>query len=58
VAEYLNAGVSVVCVLDPGPQTIHVFSAEQPVRIFTAEQELVLPEVLGDFRVVVRRFFE
>jgi Uma2 family endonuclease len=58
VVEYLNAGVNVVCVLDPVSQTAHVFSADQPNRVCTAEQELTLPEVLGDFRAVVARFFE
>lgn len=58
VAEYLNAGVLAVCVLDPEPQTIHVFSSDRPARILTVDEELTLPEILGDFRVLVRRFFE
>ena len=58
VGEYLSAGVSVVCVFDQEPQTIHVYSADRPVYILTADQELTLPEVLGDFRCLVRRFFE
>lgn len=58
VAEYLEAGVSVVCVLDPEPETIHVYYADKPECILQAADELALPEVLGDFRVPVRRFFE
>jgi Uma2 family endonuclease len=58
VVEYLNAGVDVVCVLDPVPQTAHVFSGDHPARVYTAEQELALPEVLGDFRAAVARFFD
>lgn len=59
VVEYLNAGVLVVCVLDPGTQRAHVYySADQSPKVFTAEEELALPEVLGDFRVAVHRFFE
>ncbi|HKI36689.1 MAG TPA: Uma2 family endonuclease [Gemmataceae bacterium] len=60
VAEYLRAGVGVVCVLDPQSVLAIVFYAsEQPPRIFTAEDELLLPEVFGEqFRVPVRRFFE
>jgi Uma2 family endonuclease len=58
VAEYLAAGVSVVCVLDPSSETVHVFYADRPVQILTSDQELTLPGILGDFRVVVRRFFE
>ena len=58
VAEYLNVGVSVVCLLDPGPMTAHLFAADLPPRVFSADEELAIPEWLGDFRVAVRRFFE
>lgn len=58
VGEYLNAGVTAVCVLDPPTQTIHVYHADQPVQIFTADDEFSLPHILGNFRVKVRRFFE
>ncbi len=58
VLEYLNAGVLVVVVLDPEPQIAHVFSADDPPRRLGAEEELILPEVLEDFRVRVGRFFE
>jgi Uma2 family endonuclease len=58
VSEYLNAGVLVVVVLDPGPQVAQVFSADDPPRTLTTEEELVLPGVLDDFRVRVGRFFE
>jgi Uma2 family endonuclease len=58
VVEYLNAGVTLVCVLDPAAETAHVYHADQPERLFSVEQDLVLPEVLGEFRVPVRRLFE
>jgi Uma2 family endonuclease len=58
ISEYLNAGVLVVVVLDPGPQVAHVFSADDPPRTLTSEQELTLPGVLDDFRVRVGQFFE
>ena len=58
VAEYLRAGVNVVCVLEPAAQTVHVFGADPPARVFGADQELTLPEVLGEFRAPVRSFFE
>jgi Uma2 family endonuclease len=58
IAEYLNAGVSVVCVLDERTQSAHIFPADEPNRIVTADEELTFPELLPDFRVVVRRFFE
>jgi Uma2 family endonuclease len=58
VVEYLDAGVSLVCVLDIVSETARVYRPDQPEQLFTAEQELTLPEALGDFRVTVSRFFE
>jgi Uma2 family endonuclease len=58
VDEYLQAGVLVVCVLDPQTQTAHVHVAGQAPRVFAADEDLVLPKALGDFRVPVRGFFE
>ena len=57
VAEYLNAGVAVVCVLDPEPETAHLFFADRPALVRTADEEWAVPELRGDFRVPVRRFF-
>jgi Uma2 family endonuclease len=58
VVEYLNAGVAVVCVLDPEPETALLFFADRPARVLAADEEWAVPELLGDFRVPVRRFFE
>ena len=59
VAEYLNAGVPVVGVLDPEHLTMHLFEGDRPVRILSEGDELALPSLLGeDFRVAVRRFFD
>jgi Uma2 family endonuclease len=58
VAEYLEAGVGVVCVLDQMTERCQVYRSDEDVQIFAAEQELTLPDVLPEFRVVVRRFFE
>jgi Uma2 family endonuclease len=58
VAEYLRAGVLVVVVLDPKPQTAHVFGADEAPRTLGAEDELVLPGILEGFRARVGRFFE
>jgi Uma2 family endonuclease len=58
VAEYLTAGATAVCVLDEMSQTARVYRGNDPEQVFTAEQELILPEPLADFRVVVSRFFE
>jgi Uma2 family endonuclease len=56
VAEYLNVGVSVVGVLDPDKETLHVFEPDRPVRVLTAEDEFHLPDLLGDLRVPIRQF--
>jgi Uma2 family endonuclease len=58
VAECLNAGVLAVCILDPQTETAEVHYADQPTRVFGPDEDLVLPEILGAFRVPVRRFFE
>ena len=58
VAEYLAAGVTLVCVLDQQTETAHVFHSDESPRVVKRDEELTLPEVLPDFRVVVRRFFE
>jgi Uma2 family endonuclease len=58
VAEYLQAGVTVACVLDETTEKCHVYRAEGDYQIFSSEQELALPDVLPEFQVVVRRFFE
>jgi Uma2 family endonuclease len=57
-AEYLCAGVALVCVLDQQTETARVFHADQPPREVKRDEELTLPEVFPDFRVAVRRFFE
>lgn len=57
VAEYLDAGVTAVCILDPSDETAYVYHGDRPVRILTATQEFALPDMLGDFRVQVAEFF-
>ena len=57
VHEYLDAGVGVVIVLDPEPETAHVFRSDQPPQELGPDDELTVPDLLGDFRVAVRRFF-
>lgn len=58
VAEYLDVGVSVVCVLDPRQHTAHVCRADQPIEVFNADDELTLPEFSPAFRVQIRNFFD
>ena len=58
VAEYLEVGVVVVCVLDPDPQAAYLFYPDQPHRTLGPDDELTFPECLPDFRALVRSFFE
>jgi Uma2 family endonuclease len=58
IAEYLKAGVLVVCVVDPDTDSVQVHSPDKPMRVVQRDDELVLPEVLPDFRVKVRELFE
>jgi Uma2 family endonuclease len=58
VSEYLDAGVSVVCVLDQISETVQVYRNDELTQRFQGDDELTLPDVLGDFRAAVRRFFE
>jgi Uma2 family endonuclease len=58
VGEYLEAGVSVVCLLDQVSERVVVCRAEEPPVTLQGDDELHLPDVLGEFRVAVRRFFE
>jgi len=57
VSEYLEVGVSVVCLLDPASETMQIYQAEELPRTLDAEDEFYLPDVLGDLRIPVRRFF-
>jgi Uma2 family endonuclease len=57
-AEYLNAGVRVVCVFDPRDQTTTVHTAESHPVTLADDDELTFPDVLPGFSVPVRAFFE
>ncbi len=58
VAEYLEAGTTVVVVLDDKRKLAHVYRADGTIRLLTADEELTVPDLLGDFQVRVGRFFE
>lgn len=58
VTEYLNAEVVVVVVLDPDARAAQVYRVDQPPRILHADDELAIPDLLGEFRVVVGQFFD
>jgi Uma2 family endonuclease len=58
IGEYLEAGVRVVCVIDPATETVTVHHAEEPVQSLKAGDELRFPSVLGDFSMPVKKIFE
>jgi Uma2 family endonuclease len=58
IAEYLKAGVLLVCVVDPDTDSVQVHSPDKPTRVLQRDEALTLPEVLPDFHVTVREFFE
>ena len=58
VAEYLKSGVQVVCVVDDDTRTIHAFYADRGTQVFAEADEFSSADILGDFRMKVRRFFE
>ena len=57
VGEYIDAGVVNVCVVDPDAKTVHVFSADQPVRVLTVNDDWTLPEVLPEFSTPLSTLF-
>lgn len=58
VAEYLRAGVTVVCVVNPQTRTATAYRDDRDPEAFAADAEVTAPDVLPGFRVAVRRFFE
>lgn len=58
VGEYLAAGVLVVGILDPDPQSLDIYTQDKSPQRLAIDDELILPEVFPDFRVAVRQFFE
>jgi Uma2 family endonuclease len=57
-SEYLEAGVTVVCLLDQVSEAVQIYRADELPRTLHGDDELHLPDVLGDLRVPVRLFFE
>jgi Uma2 family endonuclease len=59
VGEYLNAGVTLVVVLDPEIDAATVYSQTEDIpQRFSNGDELTFPDVLPGFAVPVRKFFE
>ncbi|QDU64132.1 hypothetical protein Pan216_50210 [Planctomycetes bacterium Pan216] len=58
VAEYLGAGVEVVCVVDPASRSLRVFSADDPGTMVEEDEELTFPGLLDGFSLKVRQLFD
>jgi Uma2 family endonuclease len=58
VAEYLAAGVTVVCVVDYELRTVSLFYVDKPSITLNENDNLTLPEVLPGFCIPVRQLFE
>ena len=57
-AEYLEAGVSYVGVLDPDERIFPLYCADYFDRILHADDAFTLSEILDEFHVRVGQFFE
>jgi Uma2 family endonuclease len=57
VGEYLDAGTSLVVVLDDDNRRVHVFSAHG-AEVFGPDDDVTFPDVLPGFIVAARRFLE
>lgn len=56
-AEYLGAGVELVCVLVPETAAAHLHFPDRPGEIRRGVEELTLPAPLSEFRPPVSVFF-
>ncbi len=57
IAEYLTAGVDLVCVLVPETSAAHLFYPDRPGEIRRGDEELTLPAPLDAFHQPVAAFF-
>lgn len=58
VIEYLLVGVRVVVTLDPPTRTATTWRDDDGLKIFRESDELVLPDVLPGFSVIVKTLFD
>ena len=58
MAKYLDAGVSVACIVDPQAETISICRPDENCKTLTANDDFALPDILPGYRVKVRTFFE
>ncbi|MGH7570379.1 MAG: Uma2 family endonuclease [Gemmatimonadota bacterium] len=58
VLEYLEAGASLIWVVDPGVRTVTVFRSRTDVRVLTQEETLEGADVLPGFQLSISDLFE
>ncbi|MGD9856595.1 MAG: Uma2 family endonuclease [Planctomycetaceae bacterium] len=58
VAEYLNCGVAVVCVLEPETETVRLYNADKPEVVLAGGEPVTFSEQLPGFSVPARSFFD
>ena len=58
VNELLNAGVEVVCVLDPKTKSITVYTNDDPPEVLYKSEVLTLPGILPGFELPIAKLFE
>jgi Uma2 family endonuclease len=57
VGEYLEAGTSLVWIINPDSRTVSAYRGIHSVRIYQAGDELLAKEVLPGFRMKVADLF-
>lgn len=57
-AEYLKAGVALVCVVEPKSESAVIYSQTEPPRFVGKGDDLAFPEILPDFAVPVAKLFD
>jgi Uma2 family endonuclease len=56
-AEYLKAGVLIVCLVDPKAERVMVVDSQDVPRVLNKEDVLTLPDVLPGFELPLGRLF-
>ena len=57
IAEYFAAGTSMVWIVEPSAEAVHVYRSPHDVHVLRDEDELSGDDVLPGFRCVVKRLF-
>jgi Uma2 family endonuclease len=57
VAEYLKAGVLVVCVVDPGEDEVRLYFPDRRDETLTGDAEIAFPAILPGFSLKVADLF-